>query len=251
MGQAFARGLSDRDLAVVVSDPSIEKIQYLEDMGINITDNNEEAIKTAEIVIIAVKPGMVENVLQALKFNENQLVMSIAAGIKTEQIMKWADAEKVVRVMPNTPALVGYGMSVWVCSESVTDDEKLGIQQLLATVGDEVELEDEDLMNSVTAISGSGPAYVFYFLEAMAQLGEELGLEKEVVDKLAIKTFIGASMLAQVSQDDFLTLRQRVTSKGGTTEAALNVMDEAGMKKTFMDAMRKAAERSEELSGEN
>lgn len=251
MGQAFARGLSTRDLAIEISNPSVDKITYLEDLGINVTNKNEEAINTAEIVVIAVKPNMVENVLKSLKFDEKQIILSVAAGVKISQLMNWSGLSKVVRVMPNTPALVGHGMCGWVCSEAIADDERLGIQELLATVGDEVEMKGENMMDAITAISGSGPAYVFYFLEAIAEAGKQLGLEEAVVNKLAIKTFLGASMLAELSHEDFSTLRERVTSKGGTTEAALKFMEESSIKQNFINAIKKAAKRSSELGEAN
>lgn len=248
MGQAFARGLAkESEFDLTVSNPSIKKIAYLNELGVNTSNDNQLAINEADLVIIAVKPYAVKNVLEALYFKPDVLLVSIAAGILSEQIAKWAKVDKVVRVMPNTPALIGKGISGFFASKAVRNEEKAVVKDLLKALGEVIEVDDEDLMDAVTAVSASGPAYVFYFLEAMAEAAQELGFSKEVADKLAIETFKGASALAGNSADDFVTLREKVTSKGGTTEAALEVMAAAEIKENFKKAIKRANERGGEL----
>jgi pyrroline-5-carboxylate reductase len=174
----------------------------------------------------------------------------VAAGIRSDSIAQWLGTERVVRAMPNTPALVGLGMTGLYARAGVGAPDRDAVEQVVATTGAHVWLRQERDLDAVTALSGSGPAYVFYFLEAMREAGVQMGLDADTALRLAIGTFSGASALAQASQDPPEVLRERVTSKGGTTYAALTAMEAAGIKAAFVQAMHAAGRRATELGDE-
>ncbi|RYY48792.1 MAG: pyrroline-5-carboxylate reductase, partial [Comamonadaceae bacterium] len=178
------------------------------------------------------------------------LHLSVAAGIRSDSIAGWLGTERVVRSMPNTPALVGKGMTALFARSAVTEDDRARIEQVIATTGEHLWVEREQQLDAVTALSGSGPAYVFYFLEAMQQAGAEMGLSPEQARRLAVGTFAGAAELARASADPLALLRERVTSKGGTTYAALTSMDDDAVKARFVKAMHAACKRATELGDE-
>jgi len=206
---------------------------------------------TAECIILAVKPQQVRECAQALlRFLGSQLVISIAAGIRLADLSRWlGHHQKIVRVMPNTPALERVGVSALCATAVVTDDERARAEKVMSAVGTTLWI-DESRMDAVTAISGSGPAYVFYFIESLERAALELGFEPADAQRLALATFAGAVKLAQASTEDAATLRARVTSRGGTTERALAVMEEAKVREAIVRAARAAAERSRELGDE-
>ena len=208
---------------------------------------------TPRIVVLAVKPQVMGVILPQLeRFGAGKtLILSIAAGFRTQGI---ADAlgqdTPVLRAMPNTPAAVGKGMSAIVRSSSANTEDHALVEALLGTVGDVVWVESEDDLDAVTGLSGSGPAYVFYLVEAMAAAGEAAGLDAAVAGRLARQTIIGAAALLEASDEDARTLRHNVTSPKGTTEAALEVlMAEDGLGILMRDAIRAATRRGRELSG--
>jgi pyrroline-5-carboxylate reductase len=172
------------------------------------------------------------------------------AGIRSGAIAAATGSERVVRTMPNTPALIGLGMTGLFASATVTADERGQVERLLAPTGELLWVEREELLDAVTALSGSGPAYVFYFIEAMMRAGAELGLSAEQARRLATGTFAGAAALARQSSEAPQVLRQNVTSKGGTTHAAITTMDERGVMDAFVQALRAAARRARELGDE-
>jgi pyrroline-5-carboxylate reductase len=174
----------------------------------------------------------------------------VAAGITSDSLAAWLQTARVVRAMPNTPALVGLGMTGLFAREGVTADECRLVETVVRTTGELVWVQAEPLLDAVTALSGSGPAYVFYFLEAMRDAGARLGLPAEVAQQLAVGTFIGAATLAQRSSEPLQTLRERVTSKGGTTYAALTSLEASGVKARFEQAMQAAEARAAELGAE-
>jgi pyrroline-5-carboxylate reductase len=180
-----------------------------------------------------------------------QLVLSIAAGVRAVDLSRWMNGHRaIVRTMPNTPALVGKGITGMVAMAGVSAEQRESADAIMRAVGATVWLDDESLIDPVTAISGSGPAYVFYFIEAMQQAAQELGLSVEQGTRLAIATFAGAAELAAQSAEPVSVLRERVTSKGGTTYAALTSMDESGVKDALVRAMKAAAERGRQLGEE-
>ncbi len=203
------------------------------------------------LVIWAVKPQTFKEAATSLtNCHAEALHLSVAAGIRSDSIAGWLQTDKVVRAMPNTPALVGQGMTGLFGREGVTNEHRSLVEQVLASTGNLMWLQEEAHLDVVTALSGSGPAYVFYFLEAMIQAGTELGLARADAHRLAVATFVGASALAQSSEDPPEVLRQRVTSKGGTTFAALSHMENQTIKTHFVDAMKAAAARAKELGDE-
>ncbi len=205
----------------------------------------------ATLVVWAVKPQVFrEAVLTVAPHTRGSLHLSVAAGIRSDSIAAWLDCDRIVRAMPNTPALIGQGITGLFARSGVTANDKAFVEQVMASTGQSLWLEAEDQLDVVTALSGSGPAYVFYFMEAMIMAGTEMGLSREQAQKLAVATFAGASALAKNSSDSPQVLRQRVTSKGGTTFAAISSMEDNDVRALFIDAMYAARERAKELGDE-
>ena len=209
------------------------------------------ALARAATVVWAVKPQTFKDAaLQSRFHTQTALHLSVAAGIRSDSIAHWLGSERVVRAMPNTPALVGQGMTALFARPAVTGADRLAVQAVIQTTGEFVWLDEEPQLDAVTAISGSGPAYVFYFIEAMVEAGVAMGLSQEQAHKLAVGTFVGASALAKVSDEAPDVLRARVTSKGGTTYAALSSMEQDKVKPLFIRAMHAAQQRARELGDE-
>ena len=205
-------------------------------------------LKPSDLVVWAVKPQTFKDAAAAARAHvEGALHLSVAAGITSESIAAWLGSERIVRAMPNTPALVGLGMTGLMARAAVSADDKALVERVVRTTGELVWVKVESDLDAVTALSGSGPAYVFFFLEAMRDAGARMGLAPEVAQQLAIGTFIGASTLAQRSTDPLQTLRERVTSKGGTTYAAITSMEASDMKALFEKALVAAQTRAAEL----
>jgi pyrroline-5-carboxylate reductase len=205
----------------------------------------------AALVVWAVKPQTFhEAAVQAAPFTSGALHLSVAAGIRSDSIAAWTGTQRIVRAMPNTPALIGKGMTALFARAAVSDDDRRSVERAIATTGELLWVGSESDLDAVTALSGSGPAYVFFFLEAMTQAGVEMGLTREQAYKLAVGTFSGASELARASDDPPEVLRQRVTSKGGTTHAAITSMERDDVKAMFVKALHAARRRAEELGGE-
>lgn len=216
---------------------------------ISITESIEELCELSDAIIIAVKPKDMDAVLRdASIFTKGKLYISIAAGIMTRSIEKRLGASaRVVRVMPNTPALVGEGISAICKGRFATKDDLQFAKKVFHSVGDCVEL-NEKYFDLVTAISGSGPAYFFYLMEALIEAGEDLGLRKDLLRKLVGKTALGSAKLLVASEEMPELLRQRVTSRGGTTEAAIKIFERNRTKGIIANAVRAAVKRSKELS---
>ncbi len=209
------------------------------------------ALDGAGIVVWAVKPQTFKEAAQAVAPHTAQaLHLSVAAGIPTDAIAQWLGTGRIVRAMPNTPALVGKGMTGLFARPEVDAGGQALIERVIGTTGQLVWVDAEAKLDAVTALSGSGPAYVFLFLEAMTQAGVDMGLTAEQAYQLAVATFQGASELAARSDEPASVLRERVTSKGGTTYAAITHMQQAGLPQTFIAALRKAEARAQELAQE-
>lgn len=256
MATALIGGLANRVTAgnnihvVDINTASLDKLSA--QFGVTTALQPGEALAQSDVVVLAVKPQQMRDVVaQAGTFISKQLVVSIAAGIRMADLSRWLGGhDRIVRAMPNTPALVGKGITGIAASSSVSATDKKIADAILSTVGETVWLDDEEKIDAVTGVSGSGPAYVFYFIEAMQQAAVDMGLTPEQGIALAKATFVGASALAQASDEPVSVLRERVTSKGGTTYAALVSMDESGVKDAIIKAVKAAQSRGRELGEE-
>ena len=219
--------------------------------GIDALPTASAALAGQDLVVWAVKPQTFKDAAAAAAPHTAQaLHLSVAAGITTDSIAQWLGTGRIVRAMPNTPALVGKGMTGLFARPEVDAGGQALIERVIGTTGQLVWVDGEAKLDAVTALSGSGPAYVFLFLEAMTQAGVDMGLTAEQAYQLAVATFQGASELAARSDEPASVLRERVTSKGGTTYAAITHMQQAGLPQTFIAALRKAEARAQELAQE-
>lgn len=248
-GLLAARGLPPQQ--VIATDIRPDRLESLaRQFGIRTLADNAGAVREADIVLLAVKPQQMSAALSVLRsqITSHQLIVSIAAGVTTARIEREVGgAARVVRVMPNTPALVGAGAAALCKGAHATDDDLAIARSILDAVGVTVHVE-EQLMDAVTALSGSGPAYIFRVAEAMIKAGAEAGLSEELARKLTLQTVWGAAKLLKETGEDPAELRRKVTSPGGTTEAALKVMNEHKLLDIFVEAIRAAQARGQELS---
>ena len=238
--------------AFEVVEPFEEARQKLsQSFGITAHAEAGEALSRCAVVVWAVKPQTFADAAKPVRaFAGSALHLSVAAGIPSTSIARWLGSERVVRAMPNTPALVGQGMTGLYARAGVDAADRALVGQLLAPTGELLWVDDEAALDAVTAMSGSGPAYVFYFSEAMTEAGVEMGLSPDQAQRLAIGTFTGASALAHSATEPPSVLRERVTSKGGTTYAALTSLEGADVKAKFKTAIRAAQKRAAELGEE-
>ncbi len=260
MASAILGGLIRQGLAqsqVVVIEPFAETAAKLQtEFGVEVhaaaSDSAACAVLSdADLVVWAVKPQVFkEAALPVAAFTQKALHLSVAAGIRSDSIAHWLQTDRVVRSMPNTPALVGQGITGLFSRSGVSATDKQLVEQVLQSTGEWLWVNQESDLDVVTALSGSGPAYVFYFLEAMTEAGVQMGLSQDQAYHLAKATFGGATHLARQSTDSPEVLRQRVTSKGGTTYAALASMAEDHVKEAFVKAMLAAQKRAAELGDE-
>jgi pyrroline-5-carboxylate reductase len=255
MASAIIGGLLQQGLAasqVAVVEPFAEaRARLRQQFGVAAQEQADATLATAGLVVWAVKPQTFkEAAAQARGHVQQALQLSVAAGIRSDSIAAWLGTERIVRAMPNTPALVGKGMTALFARGAAGAEDRQRVEQVIATTGEFLWVEEERQLDAVTALSGSGPAYVFYFLEAMVQAGAEMGLSQEQARRLAIGTFAGSSELARSSNEPLQTLRERVTSKGGTTYAALMSLEADQVKPAFVKALHAACDRAAELGEE-
>lgn len=238
--------------AFEVVEPFAEARERLaHDFGIAATAEAGPALARCEVLVWAVKPQTFAEAARPVQAHASRaLHLSVAAGIPSDSIARWLGSERIVRAMPNTPALVGQGMTGLFARDAVDAQERALVEKVLAPTGELLWVEPESALDAVTAMSGSGPAYVFYFIEAMAAAGVQMGLSAEQAHTLAVGTFTGASALAAASDEPPDVLRARVTSKGGTTYAALTSMEQDGVQQHFIKAMQAARRRAAELGDE-
>ncbi|AKJ64310.1 pyrroline-5-carboxylate reductase [Kiritimatiella glycovorans] len=257
MTEAIVRGLLDAGeveagrICVSDVDPG-RRALFSESIGVEALEDNRAAAESADAVLLAVKPQILGSVLEELSGSpvEDKLVISIAAGVRTRTIEEGLRARtRVVRVMPNTPALIGRGAAAYAAGRAATEADTAFAAAVMQSVGVAVPMGEEAL-DAVTALSGSGPAYVFYLLEAMLDAAKTMGLPDPESRKLALATVKGAADLMGESGEDAAVLRARVTSPGGTTEAALGELERAGVKDAVIRAMHAAEQRSKELAGD-
>ncbi|MCW8932773.1 MAG: pyrroline-5-carboxylate reductase [Gammaproteobacteria bacterium] len=242
-----------------VSDPSTDKMaQMSSHFGTNISSNNIDLAQSVDIIILAVKPQQLAQVcaeIATATSQSNPLVISIAAGVLSKDIEIWLNTQPekesnlaLVRCMPNTPALVQSGATALFANKNVSDEQKTLAESILRAAGLTLWLENESDMDAVTALSGSGPAYLFLVIEAMEKAGVKLGLDEKTAHLLAIQTAFGASKMALESDDSPETLRKKVTSPGGTTEKAIGILQDGQLETLFEKALSGAKERSIELA---
>jgi pyrroline-5-carboxylate reductase len=256
MASALISGLiadgTAKDL-IIASDPNTDQRSHLHDSyGICTVDNNAEAISDADVVVLAVKPQLLQQVCNELSSHlkdKHCLIVSIAAGIRCSTMSKWLNSDlPIVRCMPNTPAMLQVGATGLYATDNVSNEQRDQAERILRAVGITLWVNEESDIDSVTAVSGSGPAYYFLMMEAMQAAAEKLGLPAETAKLLTLQTALGAARMALESQDDPATLRQKVTSPGGTTEQAILSFEENGLRDIFEQAMTAARDRSISLS---
>jgi pyrroline-5-carboxylate reductase len=251
MGEAMVLGLLKQGMAakehLVAADPSPERTRILsETYGIEVTTDNVQAVKGASLVVLAVKPQVMTVVLSSLKgkIPAGALVLSIVAGARIETIVSGLAHASVVRSMPNTPAQISEGITVWIASSSVSPEQREQAKTLLRALGDEVEAKDEDELDMATALSGTGPAYVFLFMEALVDAGVHLGFSRQVAEKLVTQTVRGSVDFYHASPNHLARLRNQVTSPGGTSAEALYYLEKAGFRTAISRAVWAAYQRS-------
>ena len=251
IGGLVVKGFDARSISVIeVNAAARERLAAR--YAVRVSAALDAATLGAETIVLAVKPQDMRAALSGFSGNLNQqLVISIAAGITLEALSRWLGGHrKLVRCMPNTPALIGAGIAGLYAFPDVGQDERKKAETILSAVGEVVWLAEERLLDPVTAVSASGPAYVFWFIEQLAASAESLGIPKDAALKLALHTVLGAAQLAVSSDKSPAELRTQVTSKGGTTEAALKVFDEEKLAERFARAIAAASRRGEELGEE-
>jgi pyrroline-5-carboxylate reductase len=253
IGGLISQGYSAENLTA--SDPNADILTALtRDFGVQTTVDNVTAVAEAQVVVLAVKPQVMKAVCLGLapQLPAQCLVISIAAGVSCGSLKQWLGAQRhIVRAMPNTPALVLAGASGLYAAEGVTTEEKALAEQLLNAVGTVAWVAEENLIDAVTAVSGSGPAYFFLLLEAMVDAAEQQGLDRNTARQLAVQTALGAARLAQSDSDlELAELRRRVTSPGGTTERAIAAFEQHQFRQTVGIAMQACANRARQMADE-
>jgi pyrroline-5-carboxylate reductase len=256
IGGLLNSGITASEITVAEPDEK-RRLALTEQFGINTTADNDDTL-SCEIIVLAVKPQLLKQVCQSLNTTSAEtasknrhLFISIAAGIRSSDINRWLKAGRaIVRCMPNTPALLQCGASGLYANEFVSESQKRQAETIMQAVGITIWVDDETLLNAVTAVSGSGPAYFFLMMEAMQQAGESLGLDADISKQLVLQTAFGAARMAIEGDSSASELRQMVTSKGGTTEQAILSFQSAGYNKIVLDALRAANDRSVSLADE-
>ena len=248
IGGLIGKGHAPAGIRVVELQPEA-RARLVAQFGVTCVDSVTAVAPLGEAVVLAVKPQQMRAAAQALKpLLARELVITIAAGIRTVDLSRWLGGyATLVRCMPNTPALIGAGISGLYASAAVATAQRALVDSILGAVGATLWVSEENQLDPVTAISGSGPAYVFYFIEALQQAAQEMGFSAEEARKLAVQTFVGTAKLAAQSPENVAVLRERVTSKGGTTERALASMDADRVKSLIVRALHAANQRAHEL----
>lgn len=236
--------------AVSVVEPvAAVRTQLAQGNGVTAVSSIDELAAIGDVVVLAVKPQQMRAAVQPLKGRlREQVILSIAAGLQVADLSRWLGGyARIVRCMPNTPALIGAGITAACAPKDLAADKRTAVERVLKAIGKVVWVDNEGLLDAVTAVSGSGPAYVFYFMEAICDAARELGLPAATAAELTLEMVLGAARLAAAGNDDVAVLRERVTSRGGTTEAALKSMAADRVKAAIMRAVHAANERSRAL----
>ncbi len=256
MAEAMIAGLIRQKVAspgaMTAAGPTEERLAYLrEKYGISSTPVNADAARQADVVVLSVKPQRLEKVVTGMHgaIQPEALVLSIVAGAAIDQMQAGLGHDKIVRSMPNTPAQIGEGITVWTAAETVTEEQHEMARQILKALGEEIYVEDESYLNMATALSGTGPAYVFMFMEAMVDAGVHLGFPRRIAEQLVAQTVRGSVDFYRTNEEHIhlARLRNQVTSPGGTSAAALYYLEKAGFRTAISRAIWAAFERSREL----
>lgn len=257
MGEAMLRGILDRGLAragdIIASDISTERCSYLkEKYGIDTAPDNRSAVEKAELVILAVKPVTLPEVMRELNghLQPSQLVLSIVAGARIDKICQGLDHNKVIRAMPNTPAQIGEGMTLWTATGEVSREDRQKAGSILGALGKEMFSKEENYIDMATAVSGSGPAYVFTVIESLIDGAVQIGLPHQMARELVLQTVSGAAHLAQESGKHAAELRNLVTSPGGTTAEGLFQLEQGGLRALMARAVIAGYEKAKALGRE-
>lgn len=236
------------------TNPAQEKLQNLQEcFGINTTGDNQKGISRADVIVFCVKPSQFKDVVLECKnhiIQHKPLLISVVTGIHIETITKWLNENEIgiVRCMPNTPCLVGSGATALFPNQFATDEQKATAESVMRSVGLTLWLEKEKELDIVTALSGSGPAYFFLVMQALQDSAVKLGMPPNIAKLLTVQTALGSARMALESSKDLLTLKKQVTSKGGTTEQALNILEKGGLVDLFYEAILAAKKRAEEMA---
>lgn len=256
MAEAMIAGLLDKAIIkadqIIAAGPREERAHQLTARyGIHATTNNQEAAQSANLVVLSVKPQMIDEILPTghSGLEHCDLILSIAAGVTLNHLAERFGNTRVVRAMPNTPAKIGQGISVWTATSLVADTQLEQARLMLSAFGDEVFVDKEDYLDMATALSGTGPAYVFMFLEALVDAGVHLGFSRRVARQLVLKTTLGATAYALASEEHIAALRNQVTSPGGTSAEALYQLEKGGFRTVLSRAVWAAYQRSVALGG--
>ncbi|MFC1913954.1 pyrroline-5-carboxylate reductase [Chloroflexota bacterium] len=254
MGEAMLSAILDKRLStpedICVSDNEDTCRQQLKQKyGVAVTHNNRLAIDKRDIVILAIKPQNLAEVMAELSglFQPNQLVISIIAGARINTLCKGLKHEAIVRAMPNTPARIGRGISIWTATAEVTAQQREWAKSIIGMMGQEIYVDEEQYLDMATAVSGSGPAYFFLFVESLVEAATNIGLQQDIAEKLVLQTMLGSGYLIEKSGKPPAELRRMVTSPGGTTAAALQKLEEGQFTELIKKAVAAAYKRAREL----
>ena len=254
MGSAIIKAVIDKQIAladdIVVSDVDTSKLKNMaKELNVKTISNNVEAICKADVIILAIKPQILSKVLEELKgqIANNQLVVSIIAGATIKTICKGLKHENVVRVMPNTPAQIGKGMSAWTTTDTVTTAHRKMAEAILNALGKQIYFEDEKYMDMATAISGSGPAYIYLIIEALTDAAVHIGLPQQQAEELVLQTVLGSALFLQKSGKHPAELRNMVTSPGGTTAEGLFKLEKGKLRATISKAVMASYKKAKQL----
>lgn len=254
MAGAIIRGLIQNgypaDLITGTARNDEKRVALTQELGINMTHDNVAAVADADVIVLCVKPVQMADVIAGFKavVSPDQLFISVAAGLGLESLADWLGDVAIVRSMPNTPAQQGAGMTGLIANDKVSDAHKDWVNELFASVGESLWVEDEKQMHTVTALSGSAPAYFFRFLEAMIKSGQAQGLDEAACRKLASYTMLGAAKMVTETEEDISQLRKNITSPNGTTEQALNSFEASEIDQVVDQAMQACITRSNEMA---
>lgn len=250
IAQAIIGGLKNEAGNIIAADPSPTSRDKAKQLGISVTDNNDEAVAASDVVLLCVKPDALPTLLTGLTLADaGKLFISVAAGVTTGTISSALSQPcAVIRCMPNTPALLGCGMTAMYAADGVGDTQRADAERILGAVGETLWVDRESDLDAVTAVSGSGPAYYFLLMEAMIESAVKLGLGQETARKLVLQTALGSATMAARSKHEPGELRRQVTSPGGTTEAAIDQFDAGGFSQLVTKALEAAKKRAVELS---
>ena len=256
MGEAMMKGLVSKQLLqpgqIIAADPREDRgVELKQRYGLRFTTDNAAAADEADILVLSVKPQVMEKVLPQLRrgAHDASLILSIAAGVKIDTIVNGIANPSVVRAMPNTPAQIGQGITVWTATSEVPDEQREQARQLLGALGAEIYMEGEGYLDMATALSGTGPAYVFLFMEAMIDAGVHMGFSRRDAEQLVLQTVRGSVEYAQASGSHLAELRNQVTSPGGTSAEAIYHLEKGGLRTVLARAVWAAYQRSVALGG--